>query len=759
MPWIRRQRAHLRRPLQEAQALTFPRSWALARGQSRGGTPAVAGGHASTASRAIASAGTRALPLNWLLGLIASALVATPAAAQTQTSKADSAEAHRPPAVTDTTSVGVFGGAPITIDPLVVTGERVYGAAASRSIRELDTHLRPMDAAPDLLRLAPGLVIAQHAGGGKAEQIFMRGFDADHGTDVRVSVDGVPINLGSHAHGQGYADLHHVIPQLVRRVDVRKGPFDVRDGDFATAGAVDFMTTDSVARTVIIESGTFGSRRVTLLTPLGLRTTSHAYAALSHSADDGPFESPQRLRRTNAYAEWTAPIGRSHSLRSWASLHDARWNASGQIPQRAVRSGLIPRFGAIDPTEGGSTSRYEVAVDLRPSENDLGWSGSAFFVKYDLDLFSNFTFFLDDPSEGDGIVQRDDRWQLGGHGGHSGLGWWWGKEVHVSTGVEGQIDRADVLLGRQTERSLRGVVDAAEVRQFRSSARAEADIQLTDRARLRIGAPADGYRFEVTSANGGTSGLGGPGPVWKVTINPKVSLAVALSSRGEVFLGAGSGFHSNDARAAMESGGDLRALPRALSGEIGGRWTHRALTLARAFWWIDSQSELVFVGDAGGTEATGPARRWGVDVEARARVASRFWADADVNWSRGRLRDAAPEASRIPLAPTLTATGGLGLLDPTGISAGVRIRHVGSRPADEQGRIIAQASTVTEARVVLPMGPVRARLGVVNLFNVRWNEAQFATTSRLKLEAAPVSELHFTPGTPRALRLGVEYSF
>ncbi|MGH7694294.1 MAG: TonB-dependent receptor plug domain-containing protein, partial [Gemmatimonadaceae bacterium] len=251
----------------------------------------------------------------------------------------------------------------ITLTPASIRAERAQSAAASRAVRSVDIALRPRASSQELLRLAPGLVIAQHAGGGKAEQIFLRGFDADHGTDVAVSVDGVPVNLVSHGHGQGYADLHFVIPEIVHRVDVRKGPYDTQDGDLAVAGAVNLVTRERVdARSIAVRAGSFNTFDLTTLVPFG-GDASHAggYVAGSATSSLGPFIASQDFRRWNAYGKYTAPIG-SARFGLTLSGFGARWDASGQVPERAVNSGLISRFGAIDSTEGGNTSRYDVVA-------------------------------------------------------------------------------------------------------------------------------------------------------------------------------------------------------------------------------------------------------------------------------------------------------------------------------------------------------------------------------------------------------------
>ena len=322
-------------------------------------------------------------------------------------------------AATAGTTVVRLTPAPLALSPVTVSAERSYSAAASRTIRDLDIRLRPRESSQDLLRLAPGLVIAQHAGGGKAEQIFLRGFDADHGTDVAISVDGVPVNMVSHAHGQGYADQHWLVPEVVDHIDVRKGPYDAQDGDLATAGAISLATRDRVRRAEFdTRGGSFGSAHALGLLPFGGPAgQAGGYFAVAGHFTKGPFLHPQDYTRLNLFGKWTAPVGTGAEVVATVSTYDARWNASGQIPERAVASGLISRFGSIDPSEGGNTQRYGATVGLRSTSGEASsWSANLYFTRYQLQLFSDFTFFRDDSVNGDGIEQNDRRWVVGGGG-------------------------------------------------------------------------------------------------------------------------------------------------------------------------------------------------------------------------------------------------------------------------------------------------------------------------------------------------------
>lgn len=645
--------------------------------------------------------------------------------------------------------------APIQLSPIVAVTSPLSVERGSQELRDLDLALRPHESSQELLRLVPGLVIAQHGGGGKAEQIFLRGFDADHGTDVAVSVDGTPVNMVSHAHGQGYADLHFLLPEVVGALNVRKGPFDVRDGNLATAGAVAFTTLDRIARaSTEVRTGAFNTASARLLVPFGGGPgTFGGYVAGATARTDGPFQAPQGYRRSNGFAKLTAPISGSAELVTSVSVFDATWDASGQIPRRAVTAGTISRFGSIDPTEGGNTGRGDVSVAIRSRGVESPWQIRAYAVRSDFALYSNFTYFLADSVNGDGIVQTESR-TLGGVQAEMArplalLGR--GGELMMLAGL--RADGVDVALRDQTRRVVRGdrvVSGITEANYFAAISHA---MVLSPRLHATMGLRADLFRQSVVDRTNGDGGIAGARSTG--VLSPRLALDALVGQGVRVTAHVGQGFHSNDARDVVQAVRGDRVLPRALGMELGARRTWSGGSVAAALWQTTLESELVFVGDEGVTEASGRTRRIGADLEGRLRLVPGVWADADLNLARGRFRDEPAGADRIPLAPTLTATVGLSLRDRGPLTAGLRVRHIGARAADERGEVIAEGSTVTELSAELALGRWVLIGGVENLFNVEWNEAQFATTSRLRGEAGPVTELHFTPGSGRALRVGV----
>ncbi len=662
----------------------------------------------------------------------------------------------------DTTEIG--GGVPgaepllirlrpaaLALDAIVVAA--TAGArAGERVLADLDHALRPRQSSQELLELVPGMVIAQHAGGGKAEQLLLRGFDADHGTDVAISVDEVPINLVSHAHGQGYADLHFLLPEVVERVESAKGGHDPRDGNLATAGAVRFTTRDRLGTgTLRARLGRFGTIDLLGTIPLGRPSArSGGYLALGRLGSDGPFDHPQRHRRHNAFGRWTAPVGDGARLTLTASAFDASWSASGQIPERAVRAGAIGRFGAIDPTEGSTTRRLDFwATASSASDAIRPWRVGAWVTQYRLDLFSNFTFFRDDPDRGDGIEQLDDRIVTGAHATASAPTRVAGRFGRLAGGLTFRSDFIDLLLAAQRERVRGAPRVAAGITEHHGGAWLGHRLAVTDRLDLDTGLRVDRFQFAVTDRRHEEARRSAAA----TRLSPRLGLELRPHPGTVLSVRASRAFHSNDARSAVAPERELSAVPAASTVEMGIRHASASAAVALALWRSALESELVYVGDEGTTEPSGRTVRRGVELEARARLRRWLWVDADLALVRGRLVDQPPGANRIPLAPGRVAAGGIAIRDAGPVAAAVRLRHVASRPADETGEVVARGHTLAEASASWRWRALTLSARIENLFDVEWNEAQFATTSRLRSELEPVTELHFTPGSPRRLEV------
>jgi len=693
----------------------------------------------------------------------------------------------------------VLREAPLSLASVQSEADRPFSAASSRAVRALDIGTRPVRSSQDLLQLAPGLVVAQHAGGGKAEQIFLRGFDADHGTDVAVLVDGVPVNMVSHGHGQGYADLHFVIPETVEAIDVAKGPYFAEYGNLATAGAVEFKTRDHLkANEVRAEVGAFNTVGLTTLYQIPTPGPHRgAYFAGSFLTSDGPFEIGQDFQRVNVFTKAHTHLGDDAELAIDIGAYGAAWDASGQIPIRAIESGQVSRFGAIDALEGGTTGHQHANVRFESETGPTQFEAQAYVVRYDFKLFSNFTFFLENPDDGDMIEQTDDRTVYGlqsryrvRHDLPIGLG-------TASLGGGIRADDVEVSLWQSPDRVREIQLVGSQIAERNFFMWAQEEAVLSEHVRLQLGLRGDYFTFDVDDAldlnpnppgglphaSGYTDGL---------IVSPKASLVVTPVSGVDLFANVGQGFHSNDARnvvitqrisdrvQALRQRGlsdeqindqlvaerfdpnqrGSTVLPAAIGSELGTRMTvSDRLTVGAAAWLLDLEEEFVFVGDAGTTEPSGRTRRLGMDLEARAQVLSWLVADADVTLSQGRLRDEADGENSIPLAPTLTSTGGLTAQHPSGIRGSLRYRTIGDRPANETNTVTAEGYTVLDALIGIDIGRAEVTLAAENLLDVSWNEAQFDTESRLPGEVAPVSELHFTPGNPFNIRLGLGVHF
>ncbi len=642
-----------------------------------------------------------------------------------------------------------------TLGEVSVEGERPYSAGSDATFRAADFALQPRNSAQDILRIVPGLVIAQHAGGGKAEQIFLRGFDADHGTDVNLSVDGAPVNMVSHGHGQGYADLHFVMPDAVDRVDVYKGPYFARYGDLATAGAIVFGLADSLKQSLVkFEGGQFNTyRSVGLFKAPSLRPGLTAYFGGELFASDSYFEQSQAFKRLNLMARANQQVG-DGALTATLLTFSSGWNASGQVPQRAVDSGLITRFGSIDPTEGGQTSRT-TGILRYSSGGDTPFILVGSVTDYRFRLYSNFTLFAADSVRGDEIEQIDDRTMVSLRA-EGARRWSLGPAVmRTRYGATLRNDDIAPALYHDSSRVRLETKALGTIRERQLGPYAEQEIVLPF-AQILLGLRADYFSFDVE--NHAFPGEQPQGVTTNLLFSPKANLAVPLGRSASLFLNAGLGFHSNDARVAVRNEG--RALPRAFGAEVGARVGHPGtlLALAVALWQLDLESEQVYIGDEGTTEPSGRTQRQGIDLEVQLQPLRHLGFGANLTVSRGRLRDEPDGANRIPLAPNVTLTANALAKISRGLFA-VRLRLVGDRPANETNTVRAEGYAVTDLSASYPFGPLELYATVENLLDVTWNEAQFDTESRLRGEAEPISELHFTPGTPRSARAGVSFRF
>ena len=634
------------------------------------------------------------------------------------------------------------------------------------AISHIDQVLRPLNSAQDLLRLVPGLFIAQHAGGGKAEQIFLRGFDCDHGTDFAVSIDGLPVNMVSHAHGQGYADFHFVIPETVEQLKVYKGPYTARFGDFATSGAGEFITKTRLGHSQAkVEVGQFDTYRALLMLDVLHSKTQSAYAAAEYYYTNSYFDAAQHFKRFNGLAKYTGQLSGNTTLTLLGSHFTSNWDASGQIPERGVRKGIISRFGSIDPSEGGRTSRTNASVVLTTGlGHDAVLRQQAYYSRYDFSLFSNFTFFLEHPVVGDEINQRETGRNLYGYTGtydrDTQLG---ARTLHSTLGVGTRIDDAGLDLRHAVRRVPTDTITSGRLFEQNLNAYLDETLTLTDRLTVNAAVRFDVFTFDFRGVLADATGTLQPlrGRLTRAIVSPKLNLYYQLSPAVQLFARSGFGFHSNDARGVIRGAND-RALPRAIGYEAGSTFKPvPSLVVNAALWSLHLQNELVYIGDDGNVENTGPTQRYGVDMAARYQLSRRLFFDIDLNYNHGRQIDAPEGANYIPLAPTFTTIGGITYKAPNGLSGSLRYRHIDSRPANDDGSIRARGYFLFDG--VVSYTRPRFQLGATaeNLLNVRWNQAQFATRTYLPAtdDNGPVDELHFTPGTPFYAKLNASVFF
>lgn len=659
-------------------------------------------------------------------------------------------------------------GDPFALDELTVLGTLPRNAASSDVVRARDFELRPIRTPGDLLRLVPGLQTMQHQGGGKADQILIRGFDADHGTDLAIFVDGVPVNLRTHSHGQGWADLHWVIPEFIQEVEVRKGPYYADVGDFATAGSVRLVTRDSLESDQHVmakaELGSFNTTRLVLGVSPVKNDDARTLVGAELYYTDGPTDSPQRYRRGNFFAKGAINLTPDVEVSAWASGMYGEWNASGEIPLRAVRNNTIRRFGAIDDSEGGLAERSNAHLQLRwtPSKNDLvqlrAWGGQE-----RLRLYSNFTFFLDEPDRGDGLEQIDQRWMGGGDLRYEHVHRFGTVSTKLTVGVDERSDLIDVKLARQQRRRRFENTNSVHVVETSLAPYTEVEVAPVKGLRLLGGMRQDFFWYQVQDDHDATIGIAGndadsaPQPKAGIVLGPFKSDSPVSST--ELYFNFGQGFHSNDARAVVQT--NIETLPRAQGYEVGFRtYAFERLDVAADFFLLDLESELVFSGDGGVPEPSGRTRRMGGELEARLRVIDEWlWVESDVSYTEGRFtRTNQP----IPLAPRLLVRAGVTLKTPVGFQASFEARHLGKRPVDDDGLVDAPAQTV--CNLVLRYIPVDFEnveifCRIENLFDVRWREAQHYQGSQLPGEGQPVADFHFTPGAPFSIFGGVTVKF
>ncbi|MEZ5420714.1 MAG: TonB-dependent receptor [Vicinamibacterales bacterium] len=617
----------------------------------------------------------------------------------------------------------------------------------------------------DTLESVPGLAVSQHSGEGKATQYYLRGFNIDHGTDLSLSVAGMPVNLPTHGHGQGYADMNFLIPELVSGVQYRKGPAAADGGDFSAAGRVKVHYLNVLDRSLVrIEGGSYGHGRVLAAASPALGAGRLLVAAESMH-DDGPWQRPDAMRRWNGVVRYSRGSA-LNGLAVTALAYDARWQSTDQIPRRAVEDGRLSRFGLVDGTDGGTTHRAGAVAEWQRTTVAGLTHLTAYAFDSGLDLFSNFTYFLDDPEHGDQFEQRDERWVAGATASRAWAATVLGRRSFVTIGADARHDAIGAVgLYRTRARRRLGTIREDAVGQSSLAGYVEVQTRWSDVVRTTAGLRGDVYRWRVRAGdpvNGGARAAG--------IANPSLAVAWSPWRQTEVYASAGGGFHSNDGRGATirrdpVSGDPVPAvdpLVRARGAEVG----LRSLAVPRlhttlALWTLGLDSELVFVGDAGTTAASRPSRRVGLEWDADYHLTSWLRAEASAAYSRARFVDRAPEGQAVPGAIEGVASVGVALAPAGPWSAGLRWRYFGPRPLDEGGRVRSAPSNLVNAEAGVNVGRRwRLQVEAFNLLDSTSSDVDYYYRSRLPGEpAAGVDGVHFHPVEPRSLRVALVAAF
>lgn len=623
------------------------------------------------------------------------------------------------------------------------------GSQINTSISLFDMSLQPVKSSQDILRIVPGLFIAQHAGGGKAEQIFLRGFDIDHGTDIALSLDGTPINMVSHAHGQGYSDLHFIIPETVEKVEFNKGPYYTDQGNFNTAGYASFQTKKSLESNLIkIEGGQFGRLRTlgmfNLLDPKK-RENSKFYLATEFVRSDGYFESPQNFKRFNSFLKFQQRVSSNQLFEISLSAFTSGWNASGQIPNRAVESGMITRFGSIDNTEGGETERFAFNSKLTTQIDEKSSISNQIYVNQsNFKLLSNFTFFLENSVLGDQITQSENRLTYGTNNYYT--------RNNVISGLDGKF-KAGINLRRDLVKDSRLFRSSNEFGELADISRGDIEesnlqfyvqenIKLSERLRLLAGLRYDYFLFSYNDKLSNSNTFEGEGQ-----LSPKFQLAFDLNENLNLYAKYGLGYHSNDSRLISGNNSNNR-LAQAQGLDFGTYWRPNEKVLVNmAVWYLDLEDELVYVGDEGIVEASGATRRMGLDFSMRYQILKNLSGTIDANYAFARSKNSPEGENYIPLAPSFSSLGKLSFYK-NNFTASLQYRYITDRAANENNSLKAAGYFLNDLNLKYDLGKVSFGISIENLWNIEWKEAQFETTSRLQNEIDGTTEIHYTPGTP-----------
>jgi outer membrane receptor protein involved in Fe transport len=653
------------------------------------------------------------------------------------------------------------------LPPIVVIGrsEDMVGSAATASqgrVGQKQIGQRPILRPGEVMETVPGVIATQHSGTGKANQYFLRGFNLDHGTDFSVTVDGAPVNMPTHGHGQGYLDVNFLIPELIESVEYKKGPYYAEVGDFSSAGAVEIRTADELPGLLKLEGGEDNFGRAVLGKSFGLGA-GRLLVAADGQYYNGPWDSPEHLRRFSGMAKYSRG-DRAKGLSLALHGYSGEWDATDQIPQRAVDSGRIGRLGTLDPTDGGTSARSGLTASYWDHDDAGATHADIYCHNYRLDLWSNFTFFQDDPANGDQFQQVDRRTVSGGAVSRSWRTDAVGEDTETTLGVDARYDHIpEVALRKTRSKDRLSTVRQDHVKETKSGAYLKNQTRWAGKFRSIAGLRYDAYWFDVESQVAENSGS-----AKDQILSPKLGVVVGPWDQTEYYASYGLGFHSNDARgttiaidpSTLAPADKVDPLVRSRGMEAGVRTSVlKYLRTTLAFWRLDLDSELLFVGDAGLTEPSRPSRRHGVEWANFYEPLPWLAFDADLSLSRAKFRDDDPAGPEIPGAIERVVSAGVTAGGKEGAFGAFRVRHFGPRPLVEDDTVRSDQSTLCNARAGWKKGWLTFAVDVLNVFDVEDHDVDYYYSSQLSGEASPVDDIHFHPVEPRTVRASVTARF
>lgn len=650
----------------------------------------------------------------------------------------------------------------VTLLPITVNGEiessNVIDSATEGTITAKQLKSRPLLRPAEVLETVPGLIVTQHSGDGKANQYFLRGFSLDHGTDFFTTLEDMPINLPTHAHGQGYCDLNFLIPELISNIKYKKGAYYAKEGDFASTGSAHISYIDSLPYGIAsVTFGSFDSKRVFNANSFDVNDGKLLYA-LEYYHNDGPWKYPEGYQRLNSVVSY-AKNDNHYSYKVTAMMYKGDWDATNQVPLRAIEDGTIDRYGSLDSSDGGNTHRYSLNAKLTHYGNDTMTTANAYIINYELDLFSNFTYYLDNPIQGDQFEQKDARTITGGSLGQVSAGSIFGIDSVQSYGFQFRHDAiSGIGLYNTQNRVVFNTISSHKVDETSVGIYYQNELTLSDKIRMTAGVREDIYRFNVKNhLNSSDSGS----KIAAIT-SPKLSFIAGPWEKTEFYLNTGYGFHSNDARGVTQVINPATPLVKTLGAEIGvsTRMVNHLQT-SLAFWMMDSDSELVFAGDTGGTEPTGPSRRVGIEWANYWTPISWFILDADFTISQARYKNSASEGGAyVPEAMEQTVSIGAEVIEYKNYFGGLRLRYFGSRSLIEDDSIRSQPATLVNLKVGRHLGKnFDLSFDILNLLNTQTNDIEYYYASRIENESVPVDDYMIHPGEPRSVRLTLTYKY